>query len=179
MRILAINCGSSSIKSALIDTASGARLFRSRVTGIGEPAAVLRVDGVDRALPACRDIGAAAWAVLEEVRGRLRGGCGHRGRRASHRSRRGTLSYPDAGGRRRDRGAREPRPPGAAAQSAGAGGAATRARGLSRRPARRGVRYRVPQHLAAGGRASTRCPKPSAPATAPAGTAFTVSATRT
>ena len=50
MRILAINCGSSSIKSALIDSASGARLLDLRVTGIGEPAPVLRLDGVDRAL---------------------------------------------------------------------------------------------------------------------------------
>ena len=32
MRILAINCGSSSIKSALIDSASGARLLDVRVT---------------------------------------------------------------------------------------------------------------------------------------------------
>ena len=71
MRILAINCGSSSIKSALIDAASGARLLDLRVTGIGEQGAVLRVDGVDRTLPACRDIGAAASAVLKEVRRRL------------------------------------------------------------------------------------------------------------
>ena len=74
MRILAINCGSSSIKSALIDTASGARLLDLRVTGIGEPAAVMRLDGVDRALPACRDIGAAASALLAEVQSRRLGG---------------------------------------------------------------------------------------------------------
>ena len=74
MRILAINCGSSSIKSALVDSASGARLLDLRVTGIGEPAAVLRVDGVDRPLEACRDIGAAASALLEEVRSRLAAG---------------------------------------------------------------------------------------------------------
>ena len=74
MRILAVNCGSSSIKSALIDSANGARLLDLRLTGIGEPAAVLRVDGVDRALPACQDIAAAASALLEEVRSRLEGG---------------------------------------------------------------------------------------------------------
>ncbi len=74
MRILAINCGSSSIKSALIDAASGARLLDLRVTGIGKPAAVLRVDGVERALPACRDIGAAASALLAEVKSRLGSG---------------------------------------------------------------------------------------------------------
>jgi acetate kinase len=55
MRILAINCGSSSIKSALIDSASGARLLDLRVT-------------------ACRDIDAAASALLEEVKSRLTGG---------------------------------------------------------------------------------------------------------
>ena len=74
MRILAINCGSSSIKSALVDSASGARLLDLRVTGIGEPAAVLRVDGVDRPLEAGRDIGAAASALLEGVRRRLGAG---------------------------------------------------------------------------------------------------------
>ena len=100
MRILAINCGSSSIKSALIDAASDARLLDLRVTGIGEPAAVLRVDGVDRALPACRDLGAAASMLLVEVQSRLRGGAVIDAVRASHRPRRGTLSHPDADGRR-------------------------------------------------------------------------------
>jgi acetate kinase len=76
MRILAINCGSSSIKSALIDSASGARLLDLRVTGIGEPAAVLQIDGVDRPLEACRDIGAATTALLEEVPSRLGAGVG-------------------------------------------------------------------------------------------------------
>ncbi|MET0217714.1 MAG: acetate kinase, partial [Burkholderiales bacterium] len=73
MRILAINCGSSSIKSALIDSASGARLFDLRVTGIGGPAPVLRLDRVDRALGDCRDIGAATSELLREVRSRLKG----------------------------------------------------------------------------------------------------------
>ena len=73
MRILAINCGSSSIKSALIDSASGARLFDLRVTGIGGPAPVLRLDGVDQAPENCRDIGAATSALLREVRSRLKG----------------------------------------------------------------------------------------------------------
>src|SRR5688500_17598499 len=73
MRILAINCGSSSIKSALIDSESGARLLDLRVTGIGGPAPVLRLDRVDRAPKDCRDMGAATSALLREVRSRLRG----------------------------------------------------------------------------------------------------------
>src|SRR5688572_28939363 len=73
MRILAINCGSSSIKSALIDSESGARLLDLRVTGIGGPVPVLRLDRVDRALKGCRDLGAATSALLGEVRSRLRG----------------------------------------------------------------------------------------------------------
>src|SRR5512145_219695 len=74
MRILAINCGSSSIKSALIDGASGERLLDLRVTGVGSAEARLRVDGVERALSACRDIGEAASALLAELSGRLTGG---------------------------------------------------------------------------------------------------------
>jgi hypothetical protein len=46
MRILAINCGSSSIKSTLIDSAAVRGC--SIVTGIGRPAPILRLDRVDR-----------------------------------------------------------------------------------------------------------------------------------
>jgi acetate kinase len=74
MHILAMNCGSSSIKSALIDSASGARLLDLRITGIGDPPAVLRVDGVDQSLGPCHDVGAAASTLLEEVRSRVKAG---------------------------------------------------------------------------------------------------------
>ena len=60
MRILAINCGSSSIKSALIDGVSGERLLDLRVTGVGAAKARLRVDGVERALPVCREVSGIA-----------------------------------------------------------------------------------------------------------------------
>ena len=85
MHILAINCGSSSIKSALVDTDSGSvaggtggkRILDLRVTGIGSARAQLEVDGADRELGDCPDVGAAAAALLAEVRRRLDGGGRH------------------------------------------------------------------------------------------------------
>ena len=151
MRILAINCGSSSIKSALIDSASGARLLDLRVTGIGGPAPVLRLDRVDRAPEDCRDMGTATSALLREMRSRLRGDLApaavvHRIVHGGERFRGATLVD-----ERMTEELRKPRPPGAPAQSARARGAATSARVVSRRPARGGLRYRVPRHLAQAG----------------------------
>jgi acetate kinase len=71
MRILALNCGSSSIKSALIDSAKGRRLLDARVTGVGAAEARLAIQTVERALPACRDIGEGASALLAALSGRL------------------------------------------------------------------------------------------------------------
>lgn len=45
MRVLALNCGSSSIKAALIDTRSPARLTDLRVENLGTAAANLQIDG--------------------------------------------------------------------------------------------------------------------------------------
>jgi acetate kinase len=62
MRILAINCGSSSLKSALVDSGSGAHLFDVRVADIGTPRATLLVNGVSE--PAAAPDQAAAMALV-------------------------------------------------------------------------------------------------------------------
>lgn len=67
MRILALNCGSSSIKSALIDSSDGRRLFDARVEHIGAADSALRVGDENRPAHA-RDPGEALQLLLEELR---------------------------------------------------------------------------------------------------------------
>lgn len=64
MRILAINCGSSSLKCALVDSARGERLLDLLIENIGAPDGVLRIDG--RQQPSeCADQAAALMRALE------------------------------------------------------------------------------------------------------------------
>src|SRR4051812_4363968 len=66
MRILAFNCGSSSIKCRLVgDTAPG---FELRVEGIGGEQARLVIDGAERPLPGEPDAAAAVDAALAALR---------------------------------------------------------------------------------------------------------------
>ena len=70
MDILAFNCGSSSIKCALVDTESGARSFQLRVEGIGGPSPRLIVGDEKAELPECSSEADAIEAVLGELRNR-------------------------------------------------------------------------------------------------------------
>jgi acetate kinase len=70
MRILAFNCGSSSIKCAVIETGTGARAFELRVENIGHEAPQLIVGDSSRALAPKSDTAAAIDAVLSELRDR-------------------------------------------------------------------------------------------------------------
>lgn len=67
MRILALNCGSSSIKTALIDSEQRTRLLDARVENVGTPACVLRIQGAQRALGEDVDLHAAVELVLSQV----------------------------------------------------------------------------------------------------------------
>jgi len=66
MRVLAINCGSSSLKCSLIDTANGAHLLDLRVERIGGDS-TLAVDGAGRRAVAAPDQSAAMERILEEL----------------------------------------------------------------------------------------------------------------
>ena len=66
MRILALNCGSSSIKSALIESDDGRRMLDARVENIGGAESVLRIGDERRAVQA-RDHDAAMKALLDEL----------------------------------------------------------------------------------------------------------------
>jgi acetate kinase len=66
MRILSLNCGSSSIKCALIDSASGARLAEWHAEEIGRQTRI-RIAGQWRALSPNATFEQAATAVLQEV----------------------------------------------------------------------------------------------------------------
>jgi acetate kinase len=68
MRILSINCGSSSIKCALIDSASGARLAEVLVEEVGRQAK-LRRGGDDVPLEANTTFEQAARVALKEIQG--------------------------------------------------------------------------------------------------------------
>ena len=70
MRILAINCGSSSIKCALIESGTGARTFELRAEDIGREAPRLICGETRRVLAAKLDITAAIDEVLAELRNR-------------------------------------------------------------------------------------------------------------
>jgi acetate kinase len=70
MRVLALNCGSSSIKCAVVDTGSGARTFELRVENVGRPDAQLVVGEHRRTLAAAPDFTAAIDAAMTELRNR-------------------------------------------------------------------------------------------------------------
>lgn len=65
MRILALNCGSSSTKTALIESANGDRLLDARIEGVGEDAQ-LRVGDAVRSVRAV-DPAEALQVLLEEL----------------------------------------------------------------------------------------------------------------
>jgi acetate kinase len=68
MHILAINCGSSSIKCALVDVEASERVLEMRVEEIGRPEARLHAGSVTRDLGAPATFAEAAATLLEEVR---------------------------------------------------------------------------------------------------------------
>jgi acetate kinase len=70
VRILAFNCGSSSIKCAVIDTDGGARTFDLRLENIGRDDARLVTGATVRAAGAKLDAAAAIDRVLAELRDR-------------------------------------------------------------------------------------------------------------
>jgi acetate kinase len=72
MQVLALNCGSSSIKAALIDTATRTRRLDLRVESIGAAEATLSVDGVTRDLERS-DAQTALSSIFEEVSARAAG----------------------------------------------------------------------------------------------------------
>jgi acetate kinase len=68
VRVLAFNCGSSSIKCAVIDSGTGARAFDLRVENVGGPDPQLTIGESRRGLDARLDVGAAIEAALTELR---------------------------------------------------------------------------------------------------------------
>jgi acetate kinase len=70
MKILTLNCGSSSVKATLIDTAQHTRLIDVRITEIGSQQATLIVDGNHRALRA-NDHPHAVTLILETIEARI------------------------------------------------------------------------------------------------------------
>jgi acetate kinase len=67
MRILAINCGSSSLKCSLLESADGTRLFDARVEAAGTADSTLSVDGAAPARVAAPDMAAATAVVLDAL----------------------------------------------------------------------------------------------------------------
>ena len=70
MHVLAFNCGSSSIKCAVVDTVSGARTFELHVDGLGREEPQLMVGESPRKLPAGTSLEPAIGIVLAELRDR-------------------------------------------------------------------------------------------------------------
>jgi len=68
MRILVLNCGSSSVKSALVDSATGRRLFAARVEEIGRSSCRLHVGDAATPLGAETSFEAAVRRVIAEWR---------------------------------------------------------------------------------------------------------------
>jgi acetate kinase len=68
MQVLALNCGSSSIKAALIDTDRQLRLLDVRVQNLGKPDCVLRIGEHSEALGQDRSPGEALDRVFSAVR---------------------------------------------------------------------------------------------------------------
>jgi acetate kinase len=69
MRVLALNCGSSSVKSALIDTATGQHLLDARIEEIGTASCRLRIAGESRPLDASMTLEAGVRLLETELRG--------------------------------------------------------------------------------------------------------------
>ena len=67
MNILVINCGSSSIKAAIIDTQSGNRLFRLKAERIGTKDCQLLFGDADPEPLGDLDIYAAIQSVFEKI----------------------------------------------------------------------------------------------------------------
>jgi acetate kinase len=71
VRVLVLNCGSSSVKCALVDAAAGQRLFEIRVEDIGKSSCHLRAQGAaDIALEPGATFETAIRTVLDKVRER-------------------------------------------------------------------------------------------------------------
>ncbi|HET9862607.1 MAG TPA: acetate/propionate family kinase [Steroidobacteraceae bacterium] len=70
MRVLAINCGSSSLKCSLIDTGGGARLFDARIENVGGAHATIAIDGGEPVPCAAPDQAAAVGKVFDELQRR-------------------------------------------------------------------------------------------------------------
>ena len=68
MRVLALNCGSSSVKSALVDTDTSRRLFEARIEEIGKPACQLRSGERTTPLDAAMTLEAAVTRLEAQVR---------------------------------------------------------------------------------------------------------------
>lgn len=68
MRVLALNCGSSSVKSALIDGASGRRLHEMHAENVGSDHAQLHVGDTTSALGPVTDLQSAVARLLSEYR---------------------------------------------------------------------------------------------------------------
>src|SRR5262245_33611628 len=69
MRILALNCGSSSVKCAVIDGVARRRLLDVRVESIGTAACRAAIGEVEKPLGESTDLKAAVAFVLGEIRG--------------------------------------------------------------------------------------------------------------
>ena len=67
MNILVINCGSSSIKTAIIDAETGVRAADVYIDGIGKTGCTLRVGRLVSALPADLDYNAALARIFTEL----------------------------------------------------------------------------------------------------------------
>ena len=67
MNILVINCGSSSIKTAIIDPETGVRAAEVYIDGIGKTGCTLRVGRLVSALPADLDYNAALARIFTEL----------------------------------------------------------------------------------------------------------------
>jgi acetate kinase len=70
VRILAFNCGSSSIKCAVVDSETGVRSFELHIDNIGRASSGLRVGDTRRELASAPDFSAAIDVALAELRNR-------------------------------------------------------------------------------------------------------------
>lgn len=68
MKVLVINVGSSSVKSAVIDALSGRQLASIKLEGIGESHAALSVNGAASAQPLCADHASALRRIATELK---------------------------------------------------------------------------------------------------------------
>jgi acetate kinase len=82
MNILVINCGSSSVKSAVLDSDSGELLARMRIERIGEPEPTLKLDDGEPTAVDGKDheeaLGVGIPKLLERLGDRELDGVGHR-----------------------------------------------------------------------------------------------------